>query len=64
MMTQVTVLTCKGLNENGDDETRIVRIFDTPESCERYIVLLIRADQMTELEGLAMKTHRVYHEDR
>lgn len=63
-MTQVTILTCKGLNENGDDETRIVRIFDTPESCELYIVSLIRAGNMIELEGLAMKTHRVYHEDR
>lgn len=57
----VTVLSRKQLNENGDDENIIVRVFDSVESCGLYVSA--RYDD-TEQGELAIDIYPVHHVDR
>jgi len=42
------------------DKLEIVRVFDSVEACEQYIVGIVRANRTEELQGLAMTSHLVY----
>lgn len=52
---KVVILTRAGL-----DTTEIVRVFDSVEAFEGYVVALVRQNKMDDLNGLKMSTHIVY----
>ena len=56
----VTILTRTTRDDEEIFRTEIVRVFESTDACEAYILRLVRTNQMGELVGLAMTSHMIY----